>query len=73
MNFSMILYILGYVLKIEAAFMLLPCLTAVIYKEDEGFAYLAVAMIAALIGWLLTVQKPKENVFYLKECYGSQH
>ena len=67
MNFSMILYILGYVLKIEAAFMLLPCLTAVIYKEDEGFAYLAVAMIAALIGWLLTVQKPKENVFYLKE------
>ena len=67
MNFSMILYILGYVLKIEAAFMLLPCLTAVIYKEDEGFAYLAVAMIAALIGWLLTVRKPKENVFYLKE------
>lgn len=67
MNFSMILYILGQILKIEAAFMLLPCLTAVIYKEDEGFVYLAVATIAALLGWLMTVRKPKENVFYLKE------
>ena len=67
MNFSMILYILGYVLKIEAAFMLLPCLTAIIYKEEEGFIYFAVAIIAALLGWLMTLKKPKENVFYLKE------
>lgn len=67
MNFSMILYILGYVLKIEAAFMLLPCFTAVIYKEEEGFVYLAVATMAALLGWLMTVRKPSENVFYLKE------
>lgn len=67
MNFSMILYILGHILKIEAAFLLLPCLTAVIYKEDEGFVYLSVAAIAALLGWLLTVRKPKETVFYLKE------
>ena len=67
MNFSMIRYILGQILKIEAAFLLLPCLTALIYKEDEGFVYLAVALIAALIGWLMTVRKPSENVFYLKE------
>lgn len=67
MNFSMILYILGYVLKIEAAFMLLPCLTAVIYKEEEGFVYLAVAIIAALLGWLMSIRRPKETVFYLKE------
>ena len=67
MNFSMIRYILGQILKIEGAFLLLPCLTAVIYKEDEGFVYLAVAAIAALLGWLMTVRKPSENVFYLKE------
>ena len=67
MNFSMIRYILGYVLKIEAAFMLLPCLTAVIYKEDEGFVYLAVATIAALLGWLMSIRKPSDTVFYLKE------
>lgn len=67
MNFSMIRYILGYVLKLEAAFMLLPCLTAVIYKEDEGFVYLSVALIAFLLGYLMTLHKPGTTVFYLKE------
>ena len=67
MNFSMIRYILGQILKIEAAFLLLPCVTAIFYKEDEGFVYLSVAAIAALLGWLMTVRKPSENVFYLKE------
>lgn len=67
MNFSMIRYILGYVLKLEAAFMLLPCLTAVIYKESEGFVYLAVAIMAFLLGQLMSFRKPKETVFYLKE------
>lgn len=72
MNFSMIRYILGYVLKIEAAFMLLPCLTAVIYREAEGFVYLAVAVMAFLIGQLMSFHKPKETVFYLKEgCVGT--
>ena len=67
MNFSMIRYILGQILKIEATFLLLPCATAIFYKEDEGFVYLSVAAIAALLGWLMTVRKPSENVFYLKE------
>ena len=67
MNFSMIRYILGQILKIEATFLLLPCVTAIFYKEDEGFVYLSVAAIAALLGWLMTVRKPSENVFYLKE------
>ena len=38
MNTSMIRFILGYVLKIEAVLMLLPCLTAVICREPEGIA-----------------------------------
>ena len=36
MNYSILKYILGYVLKIEAAFMLLPCVTSLIYHEKEG-------------------------------------
>ena len=34
MNISIIRYILGSVLKFEAALMLLPCLVAVIYRES---------------------------------------
>ena len=67
MNASMIRYILGYVLKIEAALMLLPCLVALIYREQEGWYYLAVAAGGLFLGVLATWKKPVNYVFYLKE------
>lgn len=67
MNSSIIRCILGYVLKMEAALLLLPCLVAVLYQEKEGFYYLAVAAICLLIGTLMTLKKPVNHVFYLKE------
>ena len=65
MNFSMIRYILGCVLKIEAAFMLLPCVTAMIYKETEGLVYLGVMAVSLLLGQLMSFRKPENTVFYL--------
>lgn len=67
MNSSMIRFILGYVLKLEAVFLLLPCFTAVLYGEKEGFYYLAAAVLCLLTGILMTHRKPSSNVFYLKE------
>lgn len=46
MNTSMIRYILGHVLKIEAILLLLPCLTAVYYQEIQGVYYLLTAPFA---------------------------
>ena len=67
MNTSMVRYILGNVLKLEAAVLLLPCIVSVIYNENEGFCYLAVAAACALLGYLMSHKKPAHNVFYLKE------
>ncbi|MBO5228159.1 MAG: TrkH family potassium uptake protein [Lachnospiraceae bacterium] len=67
MNGSIIRYILGQVLKVEAVLFLLPCVIAIIYREPEGVVYLAVAVIELLCGILMTLKKPKNNVFYLKE------
>lgn len=67
MNYSILRYILGYVLKIEAAFMLLPCVTSLIYHEEEGRYFFVVACICMLIGVLMTLHKPKSTTFYLKE------
>ena len=39
MNYSIIIYILGFVLKVEGIFMLLPSMIAVLYHEKSGFAY----------------------------------
>lgn len=33
MNYSMVLYILGYILKFESAFLMLPALVSLIYQE----------------------------------------
>ena len=52
---------------IEGILMLLPCLTAVIYREKEGFYYLMTACLCALLGILMSFRKPSNHVFYLKE------
>lgn len=67
MNTSIIRYILGQVIKIESILMLLPCTVALIYGEHEGFMFLLVAVIGAILGTLATIKKPISDVFYLKE------
>jgi trk system potassium uptake protein TrkH len=64
----MIRVILGHVLRIEAAFMMLPCLIAMIYGEKEGYIYLIVAGACALTGVIMSaIKKPTDNALYLKE------
>lgn len=67
MNGSIIRYILGYVLKIEGCLMALPCVVSVIYQEEQGLMYLAVALVCEILGFSLTFKKPNNNVFYLKD------
>lgn len=67
MNRSMIRYILGQVLKLESAFMILPCIVALIYQEYQGIYYLITIGIGLTVGILMTVVKPRNTVFYLKE------
>lgn len=67
MNSSIIRYILGYVIKIEAVLLFFPCIISLIYKEDEGIFYLMVSIIMMILGNIMTYKKPKNNVFYLKE------
>ena len=68
MNSSMIRVILGHVLRIEAAFMMLPCLIALKNKKKEGYIYLIVAGACALTGVIMSaIKKPTDNALYLKE------
>ena len=45
MNYSIVLYILGCVLKFESAFLVLPALVGLIYREHASVSYLAVAVL----------------------------
>ena len=67
MNTSMIRYILGNILKLQALFLLLPSATALIYKEDTFVTYIVVAFSCFVLGLVMTWKKPEDPVFYLKE------
>lgn len=69
MNYSVILYIVGAILKLEAVVMALPLLTAAIYREKSGFAFLLTMAICLLVGILLNLKKPTNNVFHAREGF----
>ena len=69
MNYGVVIYVLGWIMDIEAACMMLPCLVAVIYGEREGLSFLYVAMAALLLGTIIILKKPKDMKFYLKEGF----
>ncbi len=67
MNNSMIRVIIGHIMKIEAVFLLLPCIVALIYGETEGFTYLVIALLTAAGGFILGLKKPEDKTLFLKE------
>lgn len=67
MNTSIIRYILGQILKLQSLFLLLPSITAIIYKEDTLIHYVTVAVCCFIIGSFMSWKKPTDTVFYLKE------
>ena len=69
MNYSIIRYIIGWVLVLEAIFMLLPSLVALIYQEKSGVAFIVTAVICAVIGILMTAKKPQNKNYYAREGF----
>ena len=71
MNISIILYTLGRVLAIESAFMVLPGIVAIIYRENNWWTYFVVALTGMLAGLLISLKKPKNTQFFAKEGFAS--
>ena len=69
MNYRIIIYIIGWVLKIEAAFMLLPIAAGILYRESALRAFVTAGALCLAAGVLLTFRKPKRQYFYVKEGY----
>ena len=67
MNFRIIAYIVGWVCNFQAIFMVLPCITALVYQEHEFFAFLISMILCLIVGIPLTACKPKNKVFYTKD------
>ena len=53
MNYRSITYILGWIMRVEGVFLLLPMIVALIYGEDIWTIYLVCAFLTLAIGVLL--------------------
>ncbi len=69
MNYSIIRYILARVLEFAGLFMMLPFLVGIIFGERQCWAYLFVASVSLLAGFLGKQFKPKSKVFFAKEGF----
>lgn len=69
MNYAMLVYILGSVLKIEGVFLALPTVIAFFYGEKSLAAFLITMILCLAIGIGTTWKKPHNTVFYSKEGF----
>ena len=69
MNIGIVRYFLGWVLNIEAFLMLLPCVTAALYRDHNGVYFLIVMAICWFIGLIFVRKKPFNTVFYAREGF----
>ena len=69
MNMKSISYILGWILRLEGVFMALPLGTAILYGEQQGWAFALVMVLCLALGQLLTHRKPHNPSFYAREGF----
>lgn len=70
MNRRMVLYMVGTVVKIEAALMVLPLIISLIYKESCAVDFLISIAIALVAGFAMTlIARPENKIIYAKEGF----
>ena len=69
MNYGMVFYILGWILRIESVLLLLPGVVGFIYREKAAWLFLLVAGLAFLLSFLLTWRKPKNTKVYGRDGF----
>ena len=68
MNYRMVLYIIGQMLKVEGILMLMPLVCAAIYKESV-LPFLIPVMILLFLGVVLTVRPPRDKALGAKDGF----
>ncbi len=70
MNRRMVIYMVGTVIKLEAAMLLLPTVVSLIYKENCVIHFALSILIALISGFSMTIiSKPGNKVIYAREGF----
>jgi len=71
MNYPVIGRVLSWILCTEGALLLLPSLISLIYREDQGMIYFALALLALAIGYVTSRRKIRNKAIYQREGFVS--
>ncbi len=71
MNYRMIGYIIGQIVRIEGILMLLPLMCSMVYGEANLLSFIVPAAVAFTLGTLLSVKKPADTAIFAKEGFVS--
>lgn len=72
MNISVIIYIIGWILEFESAFLFLPAIVGLLYNEYNSFAaYIITALLCLICGALLKRKNPKRTELYTREGFAT--
>ena len=70
MNKKIVFYMIGSIVKLEAALLVLPFLCSLIYKEDCFLSFLITIAIALILGFALTIfNKPENKNIFAREGF----
>ncbi len=69
MNYSFIRWLVGWVLCIEAAFLLIPLALCIGYGEPYAVDYLIAIAVTAAPGLAMALKRPKNQSFYAREGF----
>lgn len=67
MNYAMIRFVIGKVLKMEGLLLILPSIVGLLYREKSTLAFLVSILLCFGAGFLLSFRKPDNNEFYALE------
>ena len=69
MNYRMVFYLIGQMLRVEGLLMLLPLLCELIYHEDVLTAFLIPIVLLIAVGSVLAFKMPQKRDIYAKEGF----
>ena len=72
MNFSIVRYIIGYLLQFEAGFLLLPVIVGLLYGDNTAtIAFLITAVISFIVGKFISLKRPIQYELYMREGFAT--
>lgn len=69
MNYRMIKYTLGWILLFEAGFLVVPLITALVYREDAFLSFLISIAVCSAVSLIFLIGKPRDRVLYAREGF----